>query len=120
MTTTDSNNPAACPCLGHGPAAQDIIEERDIGTDKTDGRYADVTLTRCARCHRLWLKYFVEYEAFSQSGRWCQTVISYEDAEKMTPERAPAYLATAPWHIYGGSYFNNTRHRGSGALYWGT
>jgi hypothetical protein len=38
----------------------------------------------------------------------------------MTPERAPAYLATAPWHIYGGSYFNNTRHRGSGALYWGT
>ena len=120
MTTTDSNDTTDCLCLQQGPAAQDIIEERDIGTDKTEGRLAEVTLTRCARCHRRWLRYFVEYESFSRSGRWCAAVIDETAAATMTPEAAPAYLAAAPWHIYGGSYFKNTRHRGNGALYWGT
>jgi hypothetical protein len=39
-------------CLELGPRHPDIIRERDIGRDETDGRFADVDVIRCARCRR--------------------------------------------------------------------
>src|SRR4029077_9893072 len=81
-----------CACLVDGPQNPDVINERYIGCDKTSGRFADVTLLRCARCQRLWLRYAVEYEAFSRSGRWAAAPIDQTAAETMTPEVAAPFL----------------------------
>jgi hypothetical protein len=40
---------ADCGCLELGPRHPDVIRERDVGCDETDGRFADVDVTRCAR-----------------------------------------------------------------------
>lgn len=114
-----SENSGSCSCLDHGPRAPNLTRERDIGVDETDGRYADVSLTRCSKCRRLWLRYQVEYEGFDRSGRWCEAIIDEEMAIAMTPEKAPEFLASVPWHRYGGSYFGHGGKRGSGRIRWG-
>src|SRR5665213_1642351 len=57
-----------CVCE-QGGARFTEFESRDAGRDETEGRFADVTLNRCRTCGRTWLRYLVEYEAFSRSGR---------------------------------------------------
>jgi hypothetical protein len=107
-----------CPCLELGPKHPDIIRERDPGRDETDGRFADVELNRCAKCQQLWLRYAVEYEAFSHSGRWAVTPIAEAAAATMTPEAAPQFIHSAPWHIFGGSFWGHAGKRGKGRLPW--
>lgn len=53
-----------CHCPVAGPRFPEITDARLVGVDETEGRYADVTLMRCANCNRLWLRYQLEYEAF--------------------------------------------------------
>ncbi|MDP3172822.1 MAG: hypothetical protein Q8M88_00115 [Phenylobacterium sp.] len=88
------------------------------GCDETDGRYADVGLLRCRTCRRLWLRYFVEYEAFTQSGRWARGLISEAAAATITPETALAHLDGLEWYLYGGSYYGSSGRR-RGAMHWG-
>jgi hypothetical protein len=66
-----------CRCLTEGPQRPDVIDERHLGWDKTAGRFAGVTLRRCSRCKRLWLRYAVEHEAFTASGRWAGPTRQY-------------------------------------------
>jgi hypothetical protein len=119
MVRKNVTNDPNCPCLEHGPRTPDITENIEIGTDTTDGRYADVTVLRCGHCRRRWLGYQVEYEAFTAIGRWCQAPIDDALAATMTPEAAPAYLAGAPCHIFGGSLFAHAGRRGHGPINWG-
>jgi len=107
-----------CACLSAGPRMPDIVDERHIGCDKTDGRFADVTLRRCSRCWRLWLKYFVEYEFYTAAGRWAETPIDEAAAITMMPEAAPAFLDRAEFYIYGGSHFGHAGRRSSGPIWW--
>jgi len=60
----------------------------------------------------------VEYEGYSGSGRWARGLISAEDAERVTPETAAAYLDDLAWYIYGGSYFHGATGRSSGPMNW--
>jgi hypothetical protein len=108
-----------CACLETGPRFPDARRERDIGQDATDGRYADVESVRCTRCGRLWVKYFVEYEAFTGSGRWCEAPIDEALALVIGAAEVPAYLEAAPWFIHGGSYWGHAGKRGTGKLRWG-
>jgi len=96
----------------------DVIDERHIGCDKTDGRFADVTIRRCSRCRRLWLRYQVEYEAFSRSGRWAEAPIDEAAAMTMTPEAAPDFLNRAEFYLFGGSHFGHAGRRRSGPISW--
>jgi hypothetical protein len=114
----NDTEPDDCSCLDLGPKRPDSVIERDVGIDETEGRFADVDLVRCTRCRRLWLRYAVEYEAFTASGRWAKAVIDEPTAAKMTPEEAPGYIASAPFRIVGGSYFG-TAKRGKGPVAWG-
>src|SRR6187200_2159565 len=82
------------------------FDQIDIGVDKTHGRFGSVDLWRCKNCGRCWLHYFVEYEAFSRSGRWFRGLITEEQATRVTPENAAALLESLPWHFFGGSYFD--------------
>ena len=107
-----------CVCE-QGGARFTEFESRDVGRDETEGRFADVTLNRCRTCGRTWLRYLVEYEAFSRSGRWARGLISEADANTVTPETAVAHLNGLEWYLYGGSYFDGISGRRSGPMRWG-
>ena len=108
-----------CRCLTEGPQRPDIADERYIGCDKTSGRFADVTVRRCSRCQRLWLRYFVDYEAFSGPARWAEAPIDEKEAEAMTPEAAAEFLDRAELAVCGGSYYGHAGRRGRGPFRWG-
>lgn len=89
---------------------------RVVGVDETKGRYGEVIINTCKACGRKWLHYAVEYEAFSQSGRWYRGVVSEEQAESVTPESAVAILESLDWHLYGGCFFGHAGKRGNGRV----
>jgi hypothetical protein len=95
--------------LCHLPPPSNL--EADLGRDETEGRFADVELIRCARCRQLWLRYQVEYEAFSRSGRWAETPIDEKSAATMTATGAHRYIQAAPWRIIGGSFYGHAGKR---------
>jgi hypothetical protein len=105
-------------CICEAPAARhDCFESTYVGCDQSNGRYADVSLERCTTCVRLWVRYQVEYEGFSGSGRWARGLISADDAEKVTATTAAGYIDRLEWYLRGGSYFGAAR-RSSGPITW--
>lgn len=88
--------------LEHGCAPLETVQ---IGIDETEGRFADVTVERCGSCGRVWLRYFVEYEAFSQSGRWARGEITEQQAREVTPQTARKMLEGLASYVRGGSCF---------------
>ena len=119
---TDATKPppqmTGCVCE-QGGARFTEFESRDVGCDETEGRFAEVTLNRCRTCGRTWLRYLVEYEAFSRSGRWARGLINDDAAKTITPETAVAHLDGLEWYLYGGSYFDGISGRRSGPMRWG-
>jgi hypothetical protein len=105
-----------CRCLTP-PLHYANYRDRVVGTDPTKGRFGEVKVRTCVHCGRLWLHYLVEYEAFSRSGRWYCGVVSEEVARAVSPETAVEILESLPWHLYGGSYFDTTGRRGTGAVH---
>jgi hypothetical protein len=87
-----------------------------LGVDMTEGRYGEVTVETCKACGAKWLRYFVEWEWFSESGRWYRGLVTHEMLESLKPEQAPELLASLPWYFYGGSYFRTLGREGSGPL----
>jgi hypothetical protein len=84
----------------------------------TNGRYADVEITACVTCSQLWLRYFVEYEAFTSSGRWARGMIDVEAAKSIKPEEAPDFLARLPAYLFGGSFFDGKSGVRAGPMHW--
>jgi hypothetical protein len=93
-------------------------ETESIGVDETNGRFGEVTIETCRSCGSKWLRYFVEFESFSESGRWYRGLVSPEVIATITPETALEAINSLPWHFYGGSYFRTTgaRSAGSGSI----
>src|SRR5260370_22838762 len=89
-----------CNCVTR-QGVSGAVEERYIGTDRTNGRFADVTVNRCAACGRLWLRYQVEYEHISRSGRSAAGIVDEATASIITPEYAAQVLSRLPWHNNG-------------------
>ncbi len=109
---------SSCACQEAGPRFPHAIPFRDVGRDETNGRFADVDVIRCDLCGQLWIKYLVEYEGFTASGRWGKALIDEARAITITPEEVPAYIEEAPWFIIGGSYYGQAGGRGSGDIRW--
>jgi len=87
-----------------------------LGVDETNGRCGEVTVETCRACGNKWLRYFVEYELYSESGRWYRGLVTAESVESLKPEQAPALLSSLPWYFYGGSYFRTLGRKGSGPI----
>jgi hypothetical protein len=104
-----------CRCF-NPPFNYRDYDESPVGVDTTNGRYGRVTLKTCKHCGTKWLHYFVEYEAFTASGRWFCGLISDAAAATITPDSAIAYLEQLPWHFVGGSYYQSQGMRASGAI----
>lgn len=104
-----------CNCLMSGPKGAELV--RAVGTDETNGRYADVSIRRCPACGQLWLRYFVEYEGFSSSSRWAEGMIDEDRAATMKPEEAADFLGQLLWCITGGSAWGGPK-RDTGPFRW--
>lgn len=105
-----------CSCLDEPRSFDQYEEVRRLGVDPTSGRYGEVGLLRCKRCGRYWLRYQVEYEAFTGSGRYFMGLITLEKAESLAPDEAFDYLNQLDWHLYGGSYFFGKKGRSTGKV----
>ncbi|HVF44879.1 MAG TPA: hypothetical protein VM936_17775 [Pyrinomonadaceae bacterium] len=92
------------------------FETASLGVDFTKGRNAEVTVETCRACGSMWLRYFVEWEWLSESGRWYRGPVTPEMVESLKPEQAPELLSSLPWYFYGGSYFRTPGRKGSGPL----
>jgi hypothetical protein len=106
-----------CQC-DSGAARFDTFESTFVGIDPTAGRFAEVSLERCKSCRRLWLRYLVEREAFSRSGRWARGLVTETVAAGLSPEDAEPYLRQLPSYIVGGSYFDGKWRRQKGKMDW--
>jgi hypothetical protein len=104
-----------CRCFSPPFDFRDFDAE-PVGVDQTNGRFGDVSIETCKHCGTRWLRYFVEYEAFSASGRWFRGLLTPELERTLTPTAAVALLQNLPWHFYGGSYFQTTGAKGTGPI----
>lgn len=110
-------DPEKCICLDLPQPFDHYEKVKFVGRDETNGRFGEVNLRRCLHCGRLWVHYFVEYEAYRASGRYYMGVITAEDAESLTAETAVDFLNSLDWHLFGGSFFDGVVGRASGHVY---
>jgi hypothetical protein len=87
-----------------------------VGVDETGGRFGEVSLERCKLCGVIWLRYFVEYEAITASGRWFRAPIPANVAARLEPVLAIPLLESLPWYYQGGSFFRSLGSRTSGTV----
>ncbi|HNV71023.1 MAG TPA: hypothetical protein PKO06_15075 [Candidatus Ozemobacteraceae bacterium] len=99
-----------CKCM-NPPFEGDVFRWQEVGTDMTFARYGEVKLATCNTCGSLWVRYFIEDEAFSRSGRWFMGQISKETADTLTPENAVDIINSLEWHYCGGSYYSSAGFR---------
>jgi hypothetical protein len=102
--TREPTSTSDCECK-KAVLRHDDYKATKVGIDETKGRFGEVEIWRCNRCSRPWLHYFVEYEAFTASGRWFIGAVSEDVAASVTPEGAVAVLSGLPGYFRGGSYF---------------
>ncbi|AZA76825.1 hypothetical protein EG347_04485 [Chryseobacterium sp. G0186] len=88
----------------------------ELGIDQTNGRHAEVTIQQCKLCQRIWIRYFVEFEHITKSGRWYKGIVTKKDRGQITPENAVEFLESLEWYVYGGSFFESTGTFGQGKL----
>ncbi|HKJ88261.1 MAG TPA: hypothetical protein VKA48_07115, partial [Gammaproteobacteria bacterium] len=70
-------NQETCQCF-NPQALYHVFDSQSIGVDETHGRFGSVELKTCKTCNRKWLRYHVEYGAFSRSGRWYRGLVPEE------------------------------------------
>lgn len=116
--TDDGYGVPDCKCWNSDADHRLFVFVRAVGTDMTDGRYAEVSVHECWNCGLLWLRYSVEYEGFSRSGRWARANISRPAAGEVTPELALSHLERDEY-AYGGSYFDGVCGWRRGPMPWG-
>jgi hypothetical protein len=104
-----------CRCYSP-PFRQNDFLSTPLGIDKTNGRFGEVSVETCAHCGKTWLRYVVEYEAFTASGRWFRGPISQAEIAGLSPEEAVPFLERLSWHFKGGDYFSSSGQRCSGAV----
>ncbi len=106
---------ANCRCMTP-PFDYRDYDRRDIGIDDSNGRFGEVAIETCKSCGSRWLRYFVEYEHIPRSGRWYRGLISAQIAGVVTPANAVEVLRELPWRYAGGSHFDSTGFRSTGAI----
>lgn len=95
-----------CEC--QNPQSKNSQFERNfLGIDEQKGRFGEVSIDTCKACQSKWIYYFVEYEAFSKSGRWFRALINSKDIDKITPLNAVDFFDENSFCIAGGSYYDS-------------
>ena len=101
------NKTCMCSCMTP-PLDYTTFESADdlkkFGPDRWCG---ESTVERCKHCGTLWLRYFVEYEAFASSGRWCQAPVTKHELTNLAEDDVLSHIASQPRYIFGGSFFKS-------------
>lgn len=109
----------ACKCMTP-PLDYRDFETHSASDQFSDDRYGgEITVEACKHCGMNWLRYFVEYPAFTSSGRWCRGIVTDDELSKLTTDNALSFLESLPWYLYGGSYFETTGKLGKGPFHAG-
>lgn len=103
----------SCHC-SQPPFNHEDYRSTELGVDEASGMNGEVSLHECRSCGQLWLKYLVEWEWYSESGRWYRGAITKEQARGLTPGRAAELLGALESHFYGGSFYKTTGRRAEG------
>ena len=109
----------ACQRCQAGADHTVFVGLREVGIDPTDGRYADVSVLQCRFCDALWVRYHVEYEGRTGSGRWARGLIDEANAAAIEPADVVAHLNALPSYAFGGSYFGHAGAVRSRPMNWG-
>lgn len=96
----------ACACVDD--PSDFLIPVQELGMDH---RFGQVSQLRCKSCGRPWVRYLLEDEATSKSGRWFLGQVSVSAAED-----ARGALESLPRYLMGGSYFGVKERWSSGTL----
>ncbi len=104
-----------CRCLTP-PFDYRDFDSAAVGVDETNGRFGEVSIETCRLCDRRWLRYVVEYEAFSRSGRWYRGLVTDAIARSVQPESAVKVLQSLAWRFAGGDYFDSTGFKSTGPV----
>ena len=75
-----------------------------------DDNFASVTIDRCRLCGQKWLKYLVEEEYYTKSGRWWRVPVGPDKVETLTANNAKAFIASSKWCFGGGSFYDGKIH----------
>jgi len=67
--------------------------------------YADISIEVCKKCGVRWLKYLIEEEHISKSGRWWRARLELPVIDK---EAAKEYIESQKSCFTGGSYFGHS------------
>jgi hypothetical protein len=84
-----------------------------FGTDKTHG---EAEVKWCLLCGRFWLRYLIEEEAFSNSGRWYLGEVSPYQASRITADQVRSEFEIMSRYFYGGSYYEGRSGLTSGPI----
>ena len=68
--------------------------------------YADVTIQTCKKCGKKWLKFLIEEEHYTKSGRWWRAPVEPEKLSSITAENAKQFIESLDWCFVGGSYYD--------------
>ena len=72
-----------------------------------DNHYAEIQIDQCKECGNRWLKYLIEEEHFSKSGRWWRIKLT-DDSVKIDKEDARRFIERQTTCFIGGSYFGHS------------
>ena len=89
-------------CICHNPPFKAVSFQ--INSLGSDHNFADITQEMCNKCGQGWIKYFLEDEGFSNSGRWWR--VPFSDACPSFSE-AKSFIEKQTWCWVGGSYYDS-------------
>lgn len=108
------NAPTNCKCMTPPLDYRDFEIDSISNSFGEDQHGGEIAVERCLHCGTTWLRYFVEYPAFTSSGRWCRGVVTDQELAGLTSANALGFLERLPWYLYGGSFFRSTGKVGKG------
>jgi len=99
-----ANKPIRCKCH-QPPFDYEDYERIELGYDRT---HSEVSMARCKYCGTYWLKYLIEEEHYTSSGRWWRVVVPEAEKDSVTAANARTFIERQASGFYGGSYFSST------------
>ncbi len=98
----------ACTCQ-NPPFFYLNFDTRDLGRNE---EYGEVSIEVCKQCGSKWVRYSIEDEQHSRSGRWWRAqILNDEDGLVLTAGNAKEFIERQEWCFAGGSFYEIGVHK---------
>ena len=102
---------ADCICLSE--PSDKLLMVKQIGEDS---HFGEVSVLRCPECAQLWVRYLIENEGFTASGRWYLGAITPAQLLNLTSDCCLSLLGQLDSYFVGGSAFDGKWYKQSGPI----